>query len=652
MKKSNGAPCHVVELSAGVTSDAQRSFISTACSKLWYCCSHCNVERWVLNPYSNLYYYWLAFVSFACVYNILMIIVRAVFIDLQVQYHGLCYVFTIEISSISAVRLSLEADYNSVCMMEDEEVEWYCCSHCNVERWVLNPYSNLYYYWLAFVSFACVYNILMIIVRAVFIDLQVQYHGLWYSMDFLCDAVYLFDMIVRFRTGFLEQGQLVRDTVKLKRNYAKLKNPIFILDVLSMIPVDIFLLVIDKYSPATRMNRLLKFPRVREFCDRTETRTSFPNAFRITNLVFYIFVIIHWNACIYFQISKFIGLGSDKWVFPNISQPRFSAVGTQYVYCLYWSTVTLTCIGEQAQPEKDGECLFVILDYLAGVLIFATIVGSVGNMIGNLNVSRSQFQQRIDAVKRYMEFRKVGKHLEKRVLKWFDYLWHNRQAMDEELTLSLLPEKLKAEILMNVHLDTLRRVRILRGCEPGLLQELVLKLRLQVFSPADYVCRKGDVGREMYIVKRGKLSVISDDEQTIYANLTEGSVFGEISILDIPGNKTGNRRTANVRSEGYSDLFCLSKEDLWKTLSDYPDAKEKLIQRGRQLLIDQKLLDEREEDERLMREEKAAKAREASAAKAAKLEEELKFNPDDIPGEVRKLMMELDGLYSHVTKVF
>ena len=72
----------------------------------------------------------------------------------------------------------------------------------------------------------------------------------------------------------------------------------------------------------------------------------------------------------------------------------------------------------------------------------------------------------------------------------------------------------------------------------------------KVFSPGDYVCRKGDVGREMYIVKNGTLSVVSEDGEIVFATLGAGSVFGEISLLQIAGNKTGNRRTASVRKRG------------------------------------------------------------------------------------------------------
>lgn len=135
-------------------------------------------------------------------------------------------------------------------------------------------------------------------------------------------------------------------------------------------------------------------------------------------------------------------------------------------------------------------------------------------------------------------------------------------------------------------------MKLFQDCEVGFLAQLVLKLRLQVFSPNDFICRKGDVGKEMYIVKRGKLNVVGDDGKSVLATLTDGSVFGELSILNIRGNKTGNRRTANVQSVGYSDLFCLSKQDLWDVLEDYPDAKEMLIDRGKQILVKDCLLDE------------------------------------------------------------
>lgn len=60
-----------------------------------------------------------------------------------------------------------------------------------------------------------------------------------------------------------------------------------------------------------------------------------------------------------------------------------------------------------------------------------------------------------------MEFRKVNKELESRVIKWFDYLWTNKQSLDEE-SLKTLPDKLKAEIAIHVHFETLQRVNIFK----------------------------------------------------------------------------------------------------------------------------------------------------------------------------------------------
>ncbi|XP_050506561.1 cyclic nucleotide-gated cation channel subunit A isoform X3 [Diabrotica virgifera virgifera] len=470
---------------------------------------------------------------------------------------------------------------------------------CYGHRIVVDPTKLSHYVWLMVVSLAVLYNVIFVLGRAVFWELnnKAEITPLWWTLDYLCDAIYIIDALVHAHEGYLEQGLLVTDPQKLRAHYLQSKS--WRTDILCVLPTDLAYIwwppfECDLTVPCpviVRLNRLFKLPRLWEWFERTETDTNYPNVFRICKVVLAILVLIHWNACLYFAISYFIGFGSDNWVY-NLNGTQNASLTRQYIYSFYWSTLTLTTIGETPVPENDAEYLFVVADFLAGVLIFATIVGNIGSMISNMNVARVDFQNRMDGVKQYMAFRKVGRELEARVIRWFAYTWAESGALDEERVLSALPDKLKAEIAIRVHLDTLRKVRIFQDCEPGLLEALVLKLRLQVFSPGDYICRKGDVGKEMYIVKRGRLQVVADDGYTVLATLGAGSVFGEVSVLDIVGNRTGNRRTANVRSLGYSDLFCLAKDDLLVALADYPEARATLTERGCQLLRKDGLLDE------------------------------------------------------------
>ncbi|KAH9373638.1 hypothetical protein HPB48_011386 [Haemaphysalis longicornis] len=315
---------------------------------------------------------------------------------------------------------------------------------------VVDPSENFHYRWLSVISAAVLYNVLVIVGRSVFWELQNAMPVAWYVFDYTCDGIYLFDMALHARTGYLEQGLLVRNTRKLIIRYVQSLH--FKLDLISLIPTDLSYLFLGvecsvrvPCSVIVRLNRLFRAYRMQEFSDRTEARTNFPYAFRIAKLIFLILVIIHWNACLYFAVSYAIGFGTDNWVYKNISLPVYSTLRHQYIYSFYWSTLTLTTIGEVPIPEKDAEYVFVVIDFLVGVLIFATIVGNVGSMISNMNAARADFQHRMDSVKQYMEFRKVSKELENRVIKWFDYLWTNKQSLDEDKITSMLPDKLKAE---------------------------------------------------------------------------------------------------------------------------------------------------------------------------------------------------------------
>lgn len=182
--------------------------------------------------------------------------------------------------------------------------------------------------------------------------------------------------------GFLEQGILVQDRARLRKRYFVSSQ--FLLDMVSLLPTDFFYLFLGIHCPLVRVNRFLRTSRLTEALDRMETRTSYPNTFRISKLMLYIFVLIHWNACLYFALSSYIGFGADRWVYPNISNPVFASVRRQYFYCFWFSAQIFTTVGDTPLPDREEEYLFMIADLLIAVLVFASIVGNVGNVITSL----------------------------------------------------------------------------------------------------------------------------------------------------------------------------------------------------------------------------------------------------------------------------
>jgi hypothetical protein len=94
--------------------------------------------------------------------------------------------------------------------------------------------------------------------------------------------------------GYFSHGLFVRNHQVLSQKYFSSRQ-FYIRDVLSIIPTDILYIIPRfRFVSIIRLNRFVRYNRLSEFQELTESRTRFPNAFRIGVLICLTLTLIHW----------------------------------------------------------------------------------------------------------------------------------------------------------------------------------------------------------------------------------------------------------------------------------------------------------------------------------------------------------------------
>lgn len=62
------------------------------------------------------------------------------------------------------------------------------------------------------------------------------------------------------------------------------------------------------------------------------------------------------------------------------------------------------------------------------------------------------------------------------------------------------------------------------NADPNFVTSMLTKLRFEVFQPGDYIIREGTIGKKMYFIQHGVVSVITKSSKD--TKLSDGSYFG------------------------------------------------------------------------------------------------------------------------------
>ncbi|XP_023949997.1 cyclic nucleotide-gated cation channel beta-1 isoform X2 [Bicyclus anynana] len=451
------------------------------------------------------------------------------------------------------------------------------CERLKLPSWcdpavTIDPQGKGYITWLLLATCCYSYNAWCVALRATFPYQTPENTPMWMTADFFCDIIYLLDVVfVKPRLMFLHEGFWVDDPVETRKNYKRKLQYKF--DIISLLPLEILYFYFGTQKVILRLPRLLKLQTFWEFHQAIDRVLSSPYVVRIGKMLFYIFYLIHLNACAYYALSDHIGLGSNGWVYDN--------QGNAYIRCFYFATKTATSIGKNPKPENTKEYLYMTAAWLMGVFVFALLISQIRDIIATASRAQTEYRKSVDGCTRYLRKLNMPASLLSRVTCWFSYTWSQQRCFDESKILNFLPSNMKQDVALEVHIKTLSKVQLFRDCSSSLLRDLVLQLRPVSFLPGDVVVRRGDVGHQMYIIKCGECYVMSPDDKEVLATLGEGSVFGEISLLGIEGLR---RRTATVRSRGYSSLFALSRNDLNAALKQHKEAANILRLRADQII--------------------------------------------------------------------
>ncbi len=244
---------------------------------------------------------------------------------------------------------------------------------------------------------------------------------------------------------------------------------------------------------------------------------------------------------------------------------------TIYIKGLYWTVTTLTTIGYgDIVPQTNPQRIFTMIVMIIGAGLYGYIIGNITNLLSKVDYAKAVFTEKMEKIHIFLNYRKVPEDLKAKIFGYYDFIWQNRRGYDETSIMEELPEALRLKVAMFLNKKVFEKISIFAGASEDFIEDIVMVLKPAVFTPGDYIFKKGEVGSSMYFIAQGRVEVLNDLSREVIAVISEGGFFGEFALLE------SRPRSATVRAVDFCDLYSLDRDSFYRVLQNYPEFHEKI----------------------------------------------------------------------------
>ena len=462
---------------------------------------------------------------------------------------------------------------------------------------VLLPDSNFQLVWNHVVLSCLIYNVVVIPFRMAFSGGKYGNFTGTLAIDYLTDIIFVVDSALRLKSfAYLEGETVISDQSKIRDNYLKH----FKADVLSVIPIELITLPIPapplsgvQVFSIFRALRLLRTRHMEEhircfdhfFFYVTSQRNK--NSLKVFKLLSLMALSAHWVGCIWFFIA-FIEMSSGLPNWADCSSSietnhlfgcdatvaglrnttgEWAPVASQYIRSVYWASTALTTAGYgDVSATTQAEQGFSIFVLVIGTLIFATVIANLEEIVAQVDVTSTLFQQSVEEVQAFMKMRVIPTHIQEEIGKYHDTLWLKQKGASESSILSYLPGRVKHEVLKFHVFKTIKDAPVFKQMTLTFLNNILDELDSDFFLNDTVVWDKGECGFEVYFLTRGNVDLMDGKNKLFSVGM--GGLLGEGEFF------ARCPRSTTAIASTYTTAFFLQYESLQKLLDGDPKNDE------------------------------------------------------------------------------